>query len=201
VLRLGLIGATLLASLTLTASAAARGFYVEGASMAPTLYQGQLLLVIRAAYWRLDETPLARVLPQSPDGSPRYLFAGPRRGDVVVFRSPEQAKYVVKRLIGLPGDVVRVDAGLVSVNGRLLDEPYVKFQDDYTYPPDGIPRQVPDNAYFVLGDNRPVSADSHLGWYVASEDLVGLAMWPLPQGWLPYMSMPQPHPQPENLLP
>jgi signal peptidase I len=181
-LMLGAIG---LLVLSFTASAAARGFYVEGASMAPTLYQGQLLLVIEAAYWRLDG---------------KYVFAGPRRGDVIVFRS-QTAKYLVKRLIGLPGDEVRVHAGQVSVNGTLLDEPYVKFADDYTYPPDGIPRRVPENAYFVLGDNRPASADSHLGWYVESENMVGLALWPLPQGWLPYWSMPQPEPHREERLP
>ena len=104
---------------------------------------------------------------------------------------------MVKPLIGLPGDDVSVDTGRVSVNGTVLDEPYVKFVDDYTYPPDGIPRRVPEDAYFVLGDNRRVSSDSHLGWYVPSENLVGLAMWPLPQGWLPYWSMPQPDPQEE----
>jgi signal peptidase I len=188
-------GTLALACMSVFGPRAARGFYVDGASMAPTLYPGQLLLVIQAAYWRIDATPLAYTVPESTRTARRYLFGGPRRGDVVVFRSPLQGNFVVKRLIGLPGDLVRVDAGRVSVNGTILDEPYVKFGDDYSYPPDGTPRHVPDNAYFVLGDNRPVSADSHLGWEVPAEDLVGPAVWPLPQGWLPYWSMPQADPQ------
>jgi signal peptidase I len=133
---------------------------VDGTSMAPSLASGQLLLVNRAA----------------------YVLGAPGRGDVIVFRHAGPGftdEYVVKRVIGLPGDLVQVDAGQVFVNGVRLDEPYVADPDDYTYPQNGGPLRVPEGAYFVLGDNRPFSADSHLGWLVTSQDLVGQA-WPLP---------------------
>jgi signal peptidase I len=185
------LGASLLVLLSILASVAARTFYVDGTSMAPTLYTGQLLLVNRAGYWRLDLTPFGQIQPPNSGVSPGYLFGGPRRGDVVLFNSPITGHAMVKRLIGLPGDVVQIDHGRVLVNGSRLDEPYVKFNDDYSYPANGTAR-VPQNAYFVLGDNRPASSDSHEGWFVPAENLVGQAIWPLPQGWLPYWSMPQP---------
>jgi signal peptidase I len=133
---------------------------VSGGSMSPSLAAGQLLFVNRAA----------------------YLAGGPRRGDVIVFRHAGMGfedEYVVKRVIGLPGDLVQVDTGQVIVNGVRLKEPYVADPDDYTYPLTGEPLRVPEGAYFVLGDNRPLSADSHLGWFVFHQDLVGQA-WPLP---------------------
>jgi signal peptidase I len=127
-----LVGEILLAALCIAALAAAQALYVEGTSMVPTLYLGQLLLINKDAYWRLDGTLLEQVLPDNPAGSPRYLFGGPHRGDVVVFRSPTSANYNVKRVVGLPGELLRVDAGRVFINGQPLDEPYVQFSDDYT---------------------------------------------------------------------
>lgn len=134
---------------------------VRGMSMAPSLRPGQLLFLNRAA----------------------YVMAAPRRGDVVVFhhvvQTGEPETDVVKRVIGVPGDLVKVDTGRVFVNGARLDEPYVRDTDDYTYPQEGGPLRVPADAYFVLGDNRPISADSHLGWFVPTADVVGEA-WALP---------------------
>jgi signal peptidase I len=133
---------------------------VDGTSMAPSLAAGQLLLVNRAA----------------------YTLGAPGRGEMIVFRHEGPGfndEYVVKRVIGVPGDLVQVDTGQVFVNGIRLDEPYVLDPDDYTYPQNGGPLRVPEGAYFVLGDNRPFSADSHLGWFVSTQDLVGQA-WPLP---------------------
>ena len=109
-----------------------------------------------------------------------YLFSGPQRGDIVVFRNPDLGRdNYVKRVIGVPGDQVRVDAGQVIVNGVELDEPYVTQTDDYSFPSNGQPVRVPRNSYFVLGDNRPVSADSHLGWFVRSDQVLG-QVWALP---------------------
>jgi signal peptidase I len=106
---------------------------------------------------------------------------GPRRGDVVVFRhlEPGYDEYLVKRVIGLPGESVRVVAGQVFINDTPLDEPYVRDTDDYSYPLESGVTPVPEGAYFVLGDNRPKSADSHLGWFVSATDLLGEAS-PLP---------------------
>jgi len=163
-------------------------FHVEGPSMAPTLEAGQFLLINKAAYFRMDGTPLEGLVPSTPQGSVEYLFGGPRRGDVVVFHARMgRNRALVKRVIGLPDDEVLIKDGQVFVNGELLYEPYVHFalSDDETYPEDGQPLQVPDGSYFVLGDNRPESSDSREGWFVPVENLVGrawLSYWP-PGRW------------------
>jgi signal peptidase I len=170
--------AALMAAFATIVFSAAQPFYVEGSSMSPSLGNGQILVVNRAAAWRVDGTPIAHLLPDSESAGPLYLFGGPRHGDIVVFQSPmttEDSAYV-KRVIGLPGDSVLVKAGRVFVNGEALDEAYVKFQDDYTYPTDGAPLRVPDGEYFVLGDNRGASVDSHMGWFVPADNLLGPAV-------------------------
>jgi len=142
-------------------------FRVDGISMEPTFASGQALVINRAAYFHLGD---------------RYLFGGPQRGDVVVFRAPPQpdADYI-KRVIGLPGDAVLIRDGTVFVNGEPLNEPYIRFAADYIYPTDGIPLEIPEDSYFVLGDNRPDSFDSHTGWLVPTDHLIGRAWvryWP-----------------------
>ena len=133
--------------------------WVDGLSMLPSLKPGQLLFVNHLAV--------------------------PAHGEVMVFRHTTSSHddYIVKRVIGMPGDLILVDDGQVFVNGVQLDEPYVLAHDDYTYPIDKVAVRVPDDAYFVLGDNRPQSSDSHQGWFVTSGDLVGQAL-PLPLGGL-----------------
>src|SRR6185437_6889938 len=74
----------------------------------------------------------------------------------------------------------------VMINGQALQETYVRFTASYTYPTDGKALLVPENAYFVLGDNRPMSLDSHLGWLVSANDLVGIAV-PLTMPTLPWL--------------
>jgi signal peptidase I len=167
-----------------------RTFRVDGTSMEPALAADQFLLIGKVAYLQADGTPFAGRLPATWQGSVEYPFGGPRRGDVAVFRSPvERNKSYVKRIIGLPGEEVLVKDGDVFVNGLPLDEPYVRFPapDTYTYPRRGRPLRVPDGKYFVLGDNRPESADSRSGWLVPAENLVGrawLSYWP-PTTWGP----------------
>jgi signal peptidase I len=151
-LRRFVAGAAVLCTAALGGGAVLQGSHVEGISMLPSLQPGQLLLVNRTAFW----------------------FGGPHRGDLVVFRAPTgPGRDFVKRVIGLPGDSLLIDSGRVEINGQALDEPYVHFPADYTYPLDSQPLEVPEDAYFVLGDNRPESADSHLGWVVPSRNLVG----------------------------
>jgi signal peptidase I len=163
-----------------------QNFRVEGASMEPTLYTGQYLLINKAAYFHVEGTPFEHLLPPQRQGSADFPFGGPQRGEIVVFRAPTQPdKDFIKRVIGLPGDTVLVKNGQVFVNGQPLDEPYIHFPATYTYPFDGQPRQVPDGNYFVLGDNRPNSSDSHLGWWVPVDNLVGrawISYWP-PTDW------------------
>jgi signal peptidase I len=159
-----------------------QNFRVDGVSMMPAFEGGQVLLVNRAVYAHVENTPLGDILPTHAQGSAEYVFDGPQRGDIAVFRAPPQpdADYI-KRIIGLPGDSVLVDNGVLTVDGTSVDEPYVQFRANYRFPTDGTPLVVPDGYYFVLGDNRPESFDSHAGWLVPVEDLIGRAWiryWP-----------------------
>jgi signal peptidase I len=159
-----------------------QNFRVDGVSMLPGFEGGQVLLVNRAAYFHVENTPLESILPTHTQGSADYLFGGPQHGDIVVFRAPPQpdADYI-KRIIAVPGDSVLVSSGQLYVSGIPLDEPYVEFKANYNFPTDGTPLVVPDGYYFVLGDNRPESFDSHAGWLVPVDDLVGrvwIRYWP-----------------------
>ncbi len=132
---------------------------VDGSSMLPGLQNNQRLLVVK----------------------PAYLFNPPQRGDIVIIRPPvAPEKQWVKRVIGLPGDTVAVREGHVYVNGTALKEPYINEEPRYPL----APCTIPEGRYFVLGDNRNDSTDSHYGWTVPRENIVGevwLRVWPLNQ--------------------
>ncbi len=107
-----------------------------------------------------------------------YVFDEPERGDVVMFKFPdnEEDDYL-KRIIGLPGETVEIKGGLVYINGSSepLKEDYIKDEPDGDYGP----FEVPENCYFMLGDNRNLSQDSRY-WenkYVAKEKIVGKAVF------------------------
>ena len=91
-----------------------------------------------------------------------YKFRKPRRGEIIVFSSPVEDKELVKRVIAVEGDEVRLEKKKVFLNGRLLEEPYVQ----YTRPNEILDGdnldvgRVPSNCIFVLGDNRDQSGDS-----------------------------------------
>jgi signal peptidase I len=161
-----------------------QNFRVEGASMEPTLHRDQYIVINKVAYSRLDGTPVSPILgaDANPSGTPKYVFGGPQRGDIIVFKAPGAPdKDFIKRVMALPGEQVRVSAGNVLINGQKVDEPYIKFHASYDFET----RTVPARQYFVLGDNRPNSTDSHLGWFVPIEDIIGRAWmtyWP-PDMW------------------
>jgi signal peptidase I len=138
---------------------AVQNYRVDGHSMVPTLQDQQYILVDKAA----------------------YLFHAPERGDVIVFAYPvDPTQDYVKRIIGIPGDRVQVDqAGVVSVNGVKLNEPYISVSPDPYAPTDMILRA---NQYFVLGDNRGDSSDSRVWGPVPRQNIIGKASmvyWPL----------------------
>ncbi|MBE5966400.1 MAG: signal peptidase I [Lachnospiraceae bacterium] len=86
-----------------------------------------------------------------------YLFSDPERGDIVVFPFPDNEKEdYIKRIIGLPGETVEGKAGLVYINGEPLEEPYVREAINRDFGP----YEVPEDHYFMMGDNRNESQDS-----------------------------------------
>jgi signal peptidase I len=115
-----------------------------------------------------------------------YRFRDPHRGEIVVFDAPDAAARrcseggtFIKRIVGLPGEVVSERAGVVYVDGKRLDEPYVDSQRrdamTRTWP------RIPSGAYFVMGDNRAASCDSREWGTVPRKNLVGpvlLTYWP-----------------------
>lgn len=132
-------------------------YTVSGRSMQPALADGDRLLVAKLAYH-------AQL---------------PRRGDIIVFRSPhDAASDYVKRVIGLPGDQVELRLGRVYINGAPLAEPYLG-----QYPPaDFGPASVPADGVFVLGDNRGHSEDSRYFGDVPLASIKGRVVacfWPL----------------------
>ena len=161
-----------------------QNYRVEGPSMEPTLEQDEYLIVNKLFYLRFDPVGVASVLPfyeAEQDENEGYLFQSPKRGEVVVFRSPRDAdRDFVKRVIGLPGDTVEMVNGTVYVNGLQLLEPYITKRDNTTM----APVQIESGTLFVLGDNRGASNDSRSWGPVPTENLIGRAwvrFWPLQQ--------------------
>lgn len=135
---------------------AIENYRIEGYSMEPNFHDGQFLLVNKI----------------------QYLLSPPRRGDVIIFRYPlNPKKNFIKRVIGLPGEKVQIQAGKIYVNDVRVPEPYPYNFADYDWGPVTI---GPDE-YFVLGDNRPESSDSHAWGMLPAKDIIGKAWvsyWP-----------------------
>ncbi|MBI3970282.1 MAG: signal peptidase I [Chloroflexi bacterium] len=137
-----------------------QNFRVEGFSMEPTLHTNQYLLVNKLS----------------------YFMGEPERGDIVVLKFPQDPRRdFIKRIVALPGEEVEVRRGAVYVNGRPLEEPYIRDRPLYEYPK----RRVPESEFFVLGDNRNNSHDSHVWDMLPREYIIGKAWvsyWPV-QEW------------------
>lgn len=133
---------------------------VIGISMEPSFHNEQRLLINKIAY-RLHE---------------------PERGDVIVFQpANSQQGDFIKRIIALPNDTIEIKKEAVYINGEKLNEPYIKSPPNYTIKQ----QKIPENSYFVLGDNRNRSNDSHNGWVVPRQNITGkvwLSIWP-PVKW------------------
>ena len=129
---------------------------VKGRSMMDTLHNGDFMLALRYG-----------------------LFGGIRRFDVVICRYPGRSDYCVKRVIGLPGDVIAARNGVIYLNGEPLKEDYVSplHAAHYDYPETALG----EDEYFLLGDNRAISHDSHSADVGPVTDIVGKAraiIWP-----------------------
>jgi signal peptidase I len=130
---------------------------VSGLSMAPRIASGETVLISTLG----------------------YRFHAPARGDIVAFHHDDGAPEVyIKRVVGLPGDRIRIERGQVFVNGDRLPEPYVRYADDRSFPE----LTVPPNSLYVLGDNRAISDDSRFWGFVPTDQVIGKALagiWPL----------------------
>jgi signal peptidase I len=157
-----------------------QNFRVEGSSMQPTLTEGQYLLVNKIVYLRVANESLASLLPwvESADDRSLFAFHQPEHGEVIIFHFPrDPSRDFVKRVIGVPGDVIEIQQGTVSVNGVALDEPYITQHDRRTI---GLLEVQPDS-FYVLGDNRRASNDSRDWGFVPAENVIGRAWvsyWP-----------------------
>jgi signal peptidase I len=118
-----------------------------------------------------------------------YHFQLPQRGDIVVFLPTQRLKQenfkdaFIKRVIGLPGEKVEIKEGKVYINNRPLEENYIEEPPKYQFGP----ATVPQNSYFMLGDNRNNSYDSHYWGFVPRENIIGKAtkrFWPLDRSGL-----------------
>jgi signal peptidase I len=111
-----------------------------------------------------------------------YRSSGPQRGQVIIFDPPFDSPHpFIKRVIGLPGETVEIKDEKVFIDGIPLAEEYIMAPPNYTMPA----QEVPENEYFVLGDNRNNSNDSHNNWTVPRDNIIGKAWftyWP-PSKW------------------
>lgn len=155
---------------------------VKGRSMDPTFHNGEYLLTDKLTY--------------------RWV-RNPGRGDIVVFRSPENNNFdFIKRIIALPGDTIKVESGHVYLNGEQQEEQYLPEElatRAGTFLKEGITYEVPPGGYIVFGDNRNASSDSREWGPVPEDNLIGRAWfryWPLTE-----IGIVAPKISTENILP
>lgn len=133
---------------------------VVGNSMDPTLKNQEVLILNKA----------------------KYRFFDVKRGDIISF-TYEDTKYLIKRVIGLPGDKIKIKDNQLYINEKIYDEPYLKNVEtkDFDLATLGT-TEVPEGKYFVLGDNRENSLDSRKIGFVDQEDIIGkvaIRIWPI----------------------
>lgn len=146
---------------------------VEGSSMEPNFHNGERVYTNRLPQW-FSEGGLSKSLSLTYD-----------RGDVIVFYKPGMSGSLIKRVIGLPGDTVELKNGQFYVNDQHLVEDYLDpdlYTKSGTFLAEGEVKQVPEDSYFVAGDNRAVSNDSRFIGFIKKEWMQGkviFRLWPL----------------------
>ncbi len=138
-----------------------KSFEVFNVSMLPTFKEHDLIIVNKLAY-AFDNQPRTGdvIVLYAPGNGPKPVF------DPFFTQHPS---CFIKRVIAVPGDTVEIRDRAVFVNGRPLSEPYINEPPGYFMPE----RLIDAGQYFVLGDNRNHSNDSHTGWLVPREDIIG----------------------------
>ena len=141
-----------------------RPFTVSGQSMYPTLHNGDHMIMSK--------------------------LGGINRFDVVILKAPDEDKEYIKRVIGMPGDTVEVKRGVLYINGKVVEQPFINsdnskktvFIDDFTLKELTGVDKVPEGKYFVMGDNRGVSKDSRMIGFIDASAIEGKAVftvWPI----------------------
>lgn len=137
---------------------------VSGPSMLPTFKSGDYIITDKVS----------------------YLFSEPERGDIVVFKNPrDEQQDFIKRVIGVPGDRVKIQNKQVYLNSEQLEEPYLKPNletDPGLFMPEGKEVTVEPGHLLVMGDNRPQSSDSRAWGFITNAEVIGkvfLRYWPL----------------------
>ena len=139
--------------------------HVLGSSMYGTLHDNDLLVASKISY-KLHQ---------------------PQRGDIIVFKPPDEAsRDFIKRIIGLPGERIKIANSVVYINGHVLNEPYLPERWTYNnnWPQTGQDQLIPPDQYFVMGDNRNHSSDSRTFNFIDLSSILGKAeirIWPLGQ--------------------
>ena len=159
-----LLCAALATSISACSPSRYRAYYIPSESMLPTFEVNDRILADRAA----------------------YLSSPPQRGDIVIFRPSDRLAHMlqgamlanaktvfVKRVIGLPGEIIEVKQGQVYINRTPLPEPYLSEAAAYTWGP----VTVPANALILLGDNRNNAFDSHYWGALPQQNLLGRVIW------------------------
>lgn len=164
-----------------------QAFKIPSGSMIPTLLVGDHILVSKLSYglqWPTDCKLQLNFPPVNCYTSTNVMpFGKPQRGDVIVFRFPEdEEKDFIKRIVGLPGDTIQIRNKTVVINGEPLEDRAFTQRidpgiiDSTINPRDNFgPVTVPEGAYFVMGDNRDQSLDSRFWGYVREEKIRGKA--------------------------
>ena len=160
-----------------------RNYRVELSSMEATLFPKDRLVVNKLVYAHMDSESVDRLVPFVDiwdEQKELFPFHEPRRGEVIVFRYPlDPTRDFVKRVVGLPGETVEIHRGTVKIDGVALEEPYLVGRDFSSLGP----TLVPQESYFVIGDNRNGSSDSRHWGPVPLENIVGKV---LVRYWPPY---------------